>query len=84
MLLGIFTFLIFALIVFLVLFRSILYTILSFLASAIDRILPRRWRVHAEGKTTVRSDEPAGKGQKIFSESDGEYVDFEEVGKKEK
>ena len=76
---GIFFLLIFALIVCLALFRGILYTILNFLVSIIDRILPKRWRIHAEGKTTVRSEEPAGKGQKIFSKSDGEYVDYEEV-----
>lgn len=79
MLYGIFFFLIFALIVCLALFRGILYTILNFLVSIIDKILPKRWRIHAEGKTTVRSEEPAGKGQKIFSKSDGEYVDYEEV-----
>lgn len=78
----IFLIFLFFIIIALMVFRGIFFTVLNVVASTIDRIFHRKGKRDASDRTTGKTrihTRPAQKNGKIFDSSDGEYVDYEEV-----
>lgn len=92
MLIIILLFFFFSLLIFLTVFRNILYIILNAIAGFIDHVIyliKRIFNIKGSGQNRASGSDSASraryhssrneKKKKIFDSSDGEYVDFEEV-----
>lgn len=80
MILTIISLFVIGVIVTLCIFSSVLYSILNFFASVkqkFDLWKDRFLRKRNEGKTRIHTEAP--KKERIFSDKDGEYVDYEEI-----
>lgn len=84
MLITIVAILLFAAIALLSIFRSLLYGVLNVIASFFESIFHRGKSDSGKydgNNTKTRIHTKATRKEKIFTESDGEYVDYEEVRK---
>ncbi|MCQ2073815.1 MAG: DUF4834 family protein [Bacteroidaceae bacterium] len=79
MLIAVFSILFLILIILFSVFRTLLYTILNFIAGAIDSVFHRHGSKSGGGGGQTRIHTPAPPKKRIFSDKDGEYVDYEEV-----
>ena len=78
MLIAIFSILLLALIIVLSVFRTLLFTVLDCVAGFIDRVFHRNGgSPRSSSRTRIHTAAPEKK--RIFSDKDGEYVDYEEV-----
>lgn len=79
MLIAIFSILLLILIIVFSIFRTLLYTILNFIAATIDRLFHINGGNKRNGDCQTRVHTPAPSKKRIFSDKDGEYVDYEEI-----